>query len=72
MDFQLPRAVLALRQGIGRLMRTSSDKGLLAILDVRLFTKQYGRTFLKSLPSSPLTRDLADVVSYFAKTDMKA
>ena len=72
MDFQLPRAVLALRQGVGRLMRTSSDKGLLAILDVRLFTKQYGRTFLKSLPSSPLTRDLADVVSYFAKTDMKA
>ena len=67
MDFQLPRAILALRQGIGRLMRTSTDKGLLAILDVRLFTKQYGRLFLKSLPPSPLTRKIADVVSFFAK-----
>ena len=67
MDFQLPRAILALRQGVGRLMRTSTDKGLLAILDVRLFTKQYGRMFLKSLPPSPLTRKLADVVSFFAK-----
>ena len=66
MDFQLPRAILALRQGVGRLMRTSSDKGLLAILDVRLFTKQYGRMFLKSLPPSPLTREIADVVSFFA------
>ncbi len=65
--FQLPRAILALRQGIGRLMRTSTDKGLLAILDVRLFTKQYGRIFLKSLPPSPRTREIADVVSFFAK-----
>jgi ATP-dependent DNA helicase DinG len=67
MDFQLPRAILALRQGVGRLMRTSTDKGLLAILDVRLFTKQYGRLFLKSLPPSPRTRKLADIVSFFAK-----
>jgi ATP-dependent DNA helicase DinG len=67
MEFQLPRAILALRQGVGRLMRTSSDKGLLAILDVRLFTKQYGRMFLKSLPPSPRTRELAAVVSFFAK-----
>ena len=67
MDFQLPRAILALRQGVGRLMRTSTDKGLLAILDVRLFTKKYGRMFLRSLPPSPLTRNLDDVVSYFAE-----
>jgi ATP-dependent DNA helicase DinG len=66
MEFQLPRAVLALRQGIGRLMRTSTDKGLLAILDIRLFTKYYGRLFLKSLPPSPLTRELDEVESYFA------
>jgi len=72
MDFQLPRAILALRQGVGRLMRTSTDKGLLAILDIRLFTKKYGRMFLKSLPPSPLTRNLADVASYFAKTGNKA
>ena len=65
MDFQLPRAILALRQGVGRLMRTSSDKGLLAILDIRLFTKRYGRLFLRSLPPSPLTRELRDVESFF-------
>jgi ATP-dependent DNA helicase DinG len=65
MDFQLPRAILALRQGIGRLMRTSTDKGLLAILDIRLFTKQYGHIFLRSLPPSPITRELKDVESFF-------
>ena len=72
MDFQLPRAILALRQGVGRLMRTSTDKGLLAILDVRLFTKQYGRLFLKSLPPSPLTREINDVASFFGKKHMIA
>jgi len=71
MDFQLPRAILALRQGVGRLMRTSTDKGLLAILDIRLFTKKYGRMFLRSLPPSPLTRNLNDVVSYFAEKNSK-
>ena len=65
MDFQLPRAILALRQGVGRLMRTSTDKGLLAILDIRLFTKRYGRLFLRSLPPSPLTRELKDVEYFF-------
>ena len=65
MDFQLPRAILALRQGVGRLMRTSTDKGLLAILDIRLFTKQYGHIFLRSLPPSPITRELKDVESFF-------
>jgi ATP-dependent DNA helicase DinG len=65
MDFQLPRAILALRQGFGRLMRTSTDKGLLAILDVRLFTKKYGALFLRSLPPSPVVRELRDVESFF-------
>ena len=65
MDFQLPRAILSLRQGIGRLMRTSSDRGLLAILDIRLFTKKYGRLFLRSLPPSPITRELSEVESFF-------
>jgi len=41
----------------------------LAILDVRLFTKQYGRLFLKSLPPSPRTRKIADIVSFFAKNN---
>lgn len=66
-DFQVPRAILSLRQGIGRLMRKSTDKGLLAIMDVRLFAKGYGRLFLKSLPPSPITRSLSDVQAFFSK-----
>lgn len=64
-DFQIPRAILTLRQGIGRLLRSSTDKGLLAIMDVRLFTKGYGRHFLRSLPPSPTTRNLQDVATFF-------
>jgi ATP-dependent DNA helicase DinG len=64
-DFQIPRAVLGLRQGVGRLMRSSSDRGVMAILDVRLFTKGYGRSFLKSLPPSPVCRDIRAVEAFF-------
>ncbi len=66
-DFQVPRAILTLRQGAGRLMRTASDRGVIAILDTRLFTKGYGRQFLKSLPPSPVTRDLEEVDAFFQK-----
>ena len=65
-DFQVPRAVLTLRQGVGRLMRSTADRGVLAILDARLFSKGYGRTFLKSLPPSPLCRDLEKVKQFFS------
>lgn len=64
-DFQVPRAILSLRQGVGRLMRSSTDKGLLAIMDVRLFKKGYGKNFLKSLPASPITRNMQDVLNFF-------
>jgi len=64
-DYQVPRAVLALRQGVGRLMRRAADQGVLAILDGRLFAKGYGRTFLRSLPESPVTRDLATVKDFW-------
>ena len=57
-DFQIPRAVLSLRQGVGRLMRASTDRGLIAIMDVRLFSKGYGRVFMASLPPSPVVRSL--------------
>ncbi|MEW6518528.1 MAG: ATP-dependent DNA helicase [Thermodesulfobacteriota bacterium] len=66
-DFQIPRAILTLRQGLGRLMRSASDSGLLAIMDVRLFTKQYGRIFLKSLPDSPIIRTMDEVHLFFEK-----
>lgn len=64
-DFQVPRAVLSLRQGVGRLMRSSSDSGLIAIMDGRLYGKGYGRTFLASLPPSPVIRSLQEVTEFF-------
>ncbi len=66
-DFQVPRAILILRQGVGRLMRSVTDRGVIAIMDVRLFKKGYGRVFLRSLPPSPITRDLADIADFFAE-----
>jgi len=68
-DFQVPRAILALRQGVGRLLRTATDRGLLAIFDIRLFSKSYGTLFRKSLPPSPVTRSLKDVEAFFAKQE---
>ena len=53
MDFSVPEAVLKLRQGAGRLIRSKTDKGIIAILDGRLHSKFYGRTFLNSLPEAP-------------------
>ncbi len=66
-DFQVPRAILSLRQGVGRLMRTTKDKGVIAILDIRLYSKGYGRRFLKSLPPSPITRTPEQVTDFFRK-----
>jgi ATP-dependent DNA helicase DinG len=64
-EFQVPRAILTLRQGLGRLMRTADDRGVIAILDTRLFAKGYGRQFLRSLPPSPVTREMGDVAAFF-------
>ncbi|MDQ7781193.1 MAG: helicase C-terminal domain-containing protein, partial [Planctomycetota bacterium] len=49
-DYLLPEAVMKLRQGFGRLIRTRTDKGIVVILDSRILTKRYGRLFLDSLP----------------------
>lgn len=57
-DFMLPEAIIRLRQGVGRLIRTKTDKGLLVILDNRLVTKFYGKTVLKSLPPVTIINDL--------------
>lgn len=65
-DEQLPQAVIALKQGAGRLIRTETDRGVLVLCDPRLLGKSYGRTFLESLPPLPRTRDIADVRTFFA------
>ena len=61
MEYQLPQAVITLKQGVGRLIRDSTDKGVMMICDPRLMTKPYGRVFRSSLPPMRPTRDLAEV-----------
>lgn len=53
-EYSLPEAVLKLRQGVGRLIRTKTDHGLVVILDNRIVTKPYGRAFLSALPKCPV------------------
>ena len=61
MEYQLPQAVIALKQGTGRLIRDATDKGVMMICDPRLMGKPYGRVFRDSLPPMKPTRDLAEV-----------
>jgi len=65
MEFQVPQAVIALKQGVGRLIRDVNDSGVVMIGDPRLRQKAYGRIFLNSLPSMPMTSDVADVEAFF-------
>jgi ATP-dependent DNA helicase DinG len=66
-EYALPSAVLQLRQGFGRLIRSHADRGVVAILDPRLSTRPYGRAFLESLPSCPVTADRDAVAEFFAQ-----
>jgi len=66
MDYQLPQAVITLKQGAGRLIRDVSDRGVLMLGDPRLLSKAYGRIFLDSLPPMPRTRQLEQVRAFFA------
>ena len=64
MTYQLPQAVIALKQGVGRLIRDEEDYGIVAICDPRLTTKPYGKSFINSLPKMPLTSNLDDVINF--------
>ncbi|HEX4565344.1 MAG TPA: helicase C-terminal domain-containing protein [Vicinamibacterales bacterium] len=64
-EYQIPLAILALLQGLGRLIRHRTDRGVLAILDPRLRTMGYGRRFLQSMPPAPVTHDLASLDMFF-------
>ncbi|MEZ5101445.1 MAG: ATP-dependent DNA helicase [Thermoleophilia bacterium] len=66
-DYQLPAAVLALRQGFGRLIRSHADRGVVAILDGRLRGRAYGRVFLEALPPCPIVGELDAVRSFLAR-----
>ena len=57
LEYQVPEAVIKLRQGFGRLIRTQRDRGMVVILDPRVLTKPYGRVFLNSLPDCEVIRE---------------
>lgn len=64
-EYQLPNAVIALRQGVGRLIRDETDRGVLMVCDPRLLKRSYGQTFLDSVPAMKRTRDIDDVRAFF-------
>ena len=66
-DYQLPKAIIALKQGAGRLIRSESDRGILVICDKRIMTKAYGRQFINSLPKMRKTNRKDKVFDSFAK-----
>ena len=68
MDYQLPAAIIALKQGLGRLIRNSFDRGILSVLDVRIMKSRYGRFFMESLPKIPLTHDVRDISRFFEQS----
>jgi ATP-dependent DNA helicase DinG len=65
--YSVPSAIIALKQGLGRLIRSATDRGVLSILDPRIVTKGYGQNFIKSLPPSRITRKIEDVERFFGE-----
>jgi len=65
MDIQLPEAIAVLRQGAGRLIRSTADKGAIALLDSRLHNKRYGKDIINNLPPAPVAHDLGDMRWFF-------
>ncbi len=70
-DWQVPAAVIALKQGAGRLIRDVADRGVLMLCDPRLTSRAYGKLFLKSLPPMPITRELGDVQDFFSSRERR-
>ena len=65
MQYQVPTAVISLKQGFGRLIRSLDDRGVLVLLDNRILKKRYGRVFLNSLPGYRQTTELREVARFF-------
>src|SRR5712692_7212728 len=64
-EYSVPQAIISLKQGLGRLIRSTTDRGVLAVLDPRLRTKMYGQTFLQSLPPCRITSEIDDLARVF-------
>ena len=67
-DYVVPNAIIKLKQGIGRLLRSTEDRGVVALLDTRLRSKGYGRTILTSLPKMHVSEAIEEVANFFGKT----
>jgi ATP-dependent DNA helicase DinG len=70
-DYQVPAAVLTLKQGFGRLIRSLEDRGVLVLLDPRVRRQRYGQTFLQSLPPYRMTATITDVEAFFEKNEIQ-
>jgi ATP-dependent DNA helicase DinG len=68
-EYSVPQAIISLKQGLGRLIRSATDRGVLSVLDPRLRTQAYGRQFIKSLPPCRVTSDLSEVARVFDETE---
>jgi ATP-dependent DNA helicase DinG len=66
MEYQLPRTVINVKQGAGRLIRDESDRGVLMICDPRLISKPYGKRIWRSLPPMKRSRDVEEALAFFA------
>jgi len=71
LHYQIPRAIIQMRQGFGRLIRKQSDTGVVSILDSRIVRRGYGKQFLDSLPSCEVVEDLVQVKKFFSKMKAK-
>lgn len=65
MEYQVPQAAIALKQGVGRLIRDVTDRGVCTICDKRLVSKAYGKRLINSLPPMPVTHDIEDIETFF-------
>jgi ATP-dependent DNA helicase DinG len=65
MSYQLPQAIIMLKQGVGRLIRDHQDRGVLVLCDPRLRSKPYGKRFIDSLPPIPSSHDIRDIQRFF-------
>ena len=70
-DYQVPKAAIALKQGFGRLIRSTTDRGVLVMLDRRIQHVNYGRIFVESLPPYRITNEIADVQRFMGRSDVE-
>jgi ATP-dependent DNA helicase DinG len=68
--YQVPRAIIQLKQGVGRLIRSSQDRGVIVLFDVRLLTKSYGQMFLRSLPPCRVVHEREKIGAFFSREPM--